>query len=95
MEGLKRSAHIAVKDCMGIQEGETFLVITDAPLRPIGYALWNAGKELGAESMLIEMIERKNHGEEPPPPVAEFMKQVDAVLCPTSRSLRIATPEPP
>lgn len=87
MEGLERSAHVAVKDCMGVQKGETLLVITDEPLRAIGYALWRAGKRLRAESMLIEMIERKDHGEDPPAPIADLMKKVDAVVCPTSRSL--------
>ncbi|UCE17307.1 MAG: aminopeptidase [Gemmatimonadota bacterium] len=87
MDDLKRSALIAVKDCMGLKPGETFLVITDEPLRNIGYALWEAGIGLGAESMLVEMIPRPGHGQDPPSAVAEMMKMVDVVLCPTSKSL--------
>ena len=87
MNDLQKSARIAVKDCMGIKSGETLLVVTDAPLRDIGYALWEAGVELGAESILLEMISREGHGQDPPRPVADMMKMVDAVLCPTSKSL--------
>lgn len=87
MNDLQKSARIAVKDCMGLSSGETLLVVTDAPLRDIGYAFWEAGVELGAESMLLEMVPRDGHGQEPPGPVAEMMKRVDAVLCPTSKSL--------
>ena len=33
------------------------------------------------------MLPRKSNGEEPPPEVADLMKQFDVVLCPTSKSL--------
>ena len=87
MDDLKRSAHIAVNVCMGVKPGETLLVITDEPLRDIGYVLWESGVDVGAESMLMEMIPREGHGQEPPEAVSEMMKMVDAVLCPTSKSL--------
>ena len=87
MDDLKRPAHIAVNVCMGVKPGETLLVITDEPLRDIGYALWESGVDVGAESMLMEMIPREGHGQEPPEAVSEMMKMVDAVLCPTSKSL--------
>lgn len=78
---------IAVRDCMGTKSNEKVLVVTDEPLRTIGYSLWQAAKDLGTEVMLIEMLPRKTNGEEPPPEVAELMKKVDVVLCPTSKSL--------
>lgn len=84
---LHNAALIAVRDCVGLQPGEKTLIITDEPLRNIGYALWNAAKELGSETLLVEMMPRKSNGEEPPAEVAELMKQFDVVLCPTSRSL--------
>ena len=61
--------------------------MTDEPLRPIGYALFEAARELDTETMLVEIRPRKSNGEEPPPAVAEMMKAVDVVLCPTSKSL--------
>jgi len=81
------AALIAVRDCMGTKPGERVLIVTDEPLRTIGYALWKASKDLGAEVMLVEMLPRKTNGEEPPREVAELMKMVDVVLCPTSKSL--------
>ncbi|MBE3097350.1 MAG: aminopeptidase [Planctomycetes bacterium] len=78
---------VAVRDCMGTQAGEQVLVVTDAPLRAIGYALRQAAQDLGAEVFLVEMLPRKSNGEEPPRAVAELMTMVDVVLCPTSKSL--------
>ncbi|MEK6755681.1 MAG: aminopeptidase [Bacteroidota bacterium] len=78
---------IAVRDCMGVQPGERILIVTDEPLRTIGYALWKAAKDLGNEVLLVEILPRKTNGEEPPKEVAELMKMVDVVLCPTSKSL--------
>ncbi|MBM4161362.1 MAG: aminopeptidase, partial [Ignavibacteria bacterium] len=84
---LYSASQIAVRDCMGVQPGERVLVVTDEPLRIIGYAIWKAAKDLGNEVMLVEILPRKTNGEEPPKEVAELMKMVDVVLCPTSKSL--------
>lgn len=84
---LLSAAKVAVVDCMGMKPGETVLVITDEPLRKIGYALWRAAKDQGNEAMLVEIVPRKTNGENPPPQIAELMTKVDLVLCPTSRSL--------
>jgi len=78
---------IAVRDCMGAGAGERVLVVTDAPLRTIGYALRQAAQDLGTEVLLVEMLPRRTNGEEPPKAVAELMTMVDVVLCPTSKSL--------
>lgn len=84
---LYSAARVAVKDCMGVQSGEKVLIVTDEPLRSIGYALWKESKELGAEVIFTEILPRKTNGEEPPKEIAELMKMVDVVLCPTSKSL--------
>jgi leucyl aminopeptidase (aminopeptidase T) len=72
---------------MGAGAGERVLVVTDAPLRTIGYALRQAAQDLGTEVLLVEMLPRRTNGEEPPKAVAELMTMVDVVLCPTSKSL--------
>ena len=72
---------------MGVQPGERVLVVTDAPLRKIGYALFEASLELTPEVLLVEITPRKSNGAEAPPEVAALMTQVDVVLCPTSKSL--------
>ena len=78
---------IAVRDCMGVQPGERVLVVTDAPLRKIGYACHEAARELGNDVLLVDMLPRMTNGAEPPAEVAWLMTQVDVVLCPTSKSL--------
>ncbi|TAK55941.1 MAG: aminopeptidase [Bacteroidetes bacterium] len=78
---------VAVRDCMGVKKNEKVLIVTDEPLRTIGYALWQATKELGNDVLLVEMLPRKTNGEEPPEEVAALMKVADVVLCPTSKSL--------
>ena len=84
---LHRAALVAVRDCMGVQPGERVLVITDEPLRTIGYAIRGAAVALGNDVTLVEMLPRKSNGEEPPAEIAWLMTQVDLVLCPTSKSL--------
>jgi leucyl aminopeptidase (aminopeptidase T) len=84
---LRSAALIAVRDCMGVQPGERVLVVTDAPLRTIGYATFEAARELTSEVLLIEMTPRQSNGAEPPAEVAHLMTQMDVVLCPTSKSL--------
>jgi len=84
---LQSAALIAVRDCMGLRPGERVLVVTDAPLRTIGYAIFEAARGLGNDTLIVEMPPRKTNGEEPPPEVAALMLQFDVVLCPTSKSL--------
>lgn len=84
---LLSASSVAIRDCMGARAGETILVITDEPLRSIGYALHQAAKALGHEVVLVEILPRRSNGEEPPPQIAELMTKMDVVLCPTSKSL--------
>ena len=74
-------------DCLNLKGGETFLVVTDRMKREIGAALYQAGFNLGAEAMLLEMKTRTRNGEEPPLPVAEAMISSKVVVCPTQYSL--------
>ncbi len=86
-KALMDSAIIAVRDCMKIREGEKFLVVTDSDLIEIGRALFKAGRDLGAVSVLMEMLPLSRNGEEPPEMVSKAMMHADAVLAPTSKSL--------
>lgn len=84
---LRQAARVALTQCMGVSPGETLLVVTDERLREIGYALWEEARSLGAEAMIVEMIERARSGEEPPPAIAGIMRLASVVLAPTSKSL--------
>lgn len=87
MSDLMEAARIAVRDCMGAREGESLLVISDEGTRSIGRALFDVGREMGLEAMIVEMLPRTRNGEEPPKAIAEIMKHVDILLIPTSKSL--------
>ena len=84
---LLSASQIAIRDCMGTKQNEKILIVTDEPLRMLGYSLWNAAKDFGNEVLLTEILPRKSNGEEPPAEVAELMKKFDVVFCPTSKSL--------
>jgi leucyl aminopeptidase (aminopeptidase T) len=86
-QDLQRAAHVALTQCMGVSSGEAVLILTDEELRDIAYSLWREARDLGAESVLVEMIERTSHGEEPPAMIASLMKAADVILAPTSKSL--------
>jgi aminopeptidase len=85
--GLDRAATIALRDCLGLKEDESLLVITDEALAPIGRALLEAGRRLTRRTLYLEMTSGEMDGNEPPPEVAEMMKRVQVVVAPTKRSL--------
>ena len=74
-------------DCMNLKPEETLLVITDTLKYPIGEAMYNAGLELGSETILMSMKVRSVSGEEPPASVASAMLHADVIVCPTEESL--------
>lgn len=84
---LKNASIIALRDCMGLQKDETLLIVTDETKREIAMSLHEVGKELCKESILLEMKSREINGQEPPKQIAEMMKMVDVVICPTAKSL--------
>jgi hypothetical protein len=74
---LLSASTIAIRDCMGAKPNESVLIVTDEPLRPIGFALRQAARDLGHDVMLLEMLPRATNGAEPPPHVAQLMTTVD------------------
>lgn len=81
------SSIIALKDYLGLKKDETLLIISDETKREISQTLLEAGKQLCKEAFLVEMKQREINGEEPPVQIAELMKMVDVVVCPTAKSL--------
>ncbi|MCM3272673.1 aminopeptidase [Paenibacillus elgii] len=76
-----------LQSCLGLKPHEKLLVVADDRKKDIGEALYEAGKQLGAEAILMVMKEREKSGQEPPSPVSEAMKQADVVICATEHSL--------
>jgi leucyl aminopeptidase (aminopeptidase T) len=73
--------------CLALNKNESFLVVTDDVKMDLGVSLYEAGKLLGAEAILMVMKERIKSGEEPPASVATAMIQSDVVVCITEHSL--------
>ena len=87
MSELMKAAKVAVEQCLNIKKEERVLVVIDTPQKEIGNALVEASRGTGAETMLIEMSPRDNHGQEPPSAVAAAMLEADIVIMPTTKSL--------
>lgn len=76
-----------LKDCLGLSRGELLAVVADDDKRELAESVYEAGKRLGAESMLLIMQPRSKSGEEPPAPVAEAMAKADVAVCITTYSM--------
>lgn len=74
-------------DCLGLQAGESLVVVADDSRQHLAESLYEAGKRLGAESMLMVMQERSKSGEEPPASIATAMMNASVAICVTRYSL--------
>jgi leucyl aminopeptidase (aminopeptidase T) len=72
---------------MGLLPEEKLLVICDAQTENIGKSLFEAGRALSNEPLLIHIPPLKKNGEEPQTRVREMMLASDVVVIPTSKSL--------
>ncbi len=87
MLNLMRGAYIAVKECLGLREGEEFLIITDMNKYRMGKVLALIGAALNGIVSFVEIPVGERPGSEPPKAVAEAMKAADVVLIPTTHSM--------
>ncbi len=60
MEALHEASVVVVRDCMGIQDTETALILTDEPCCGIGKALFDICKDYSKEAFLVEMYSQKD-----------------------------------
>jgi len=86
-EKMKTAAKMVVKTCMDIRRGENVLVVCDPSTSEIGQALHEAASKISDRTLLIIMPKGRHHGEEPPRPVANLMRQQQVVMAPTKFSL--------
>ncbi|MFA9516812.1 aminopeptidase [Halopenitus sp. H-Gu1] len=84
---LEAAARTAVGQCLGIEEDESVVVITDDERRSIGEALYAAAGERTEDVTILRYPPGEQHGAEPPAPVAAAMGAADAFLAPTTKSL--------
>jgi aminopeptidase len=84
---MKDAIEAVLVDCLGVKKAEGVLVLTDPARRSIADSLVERARELEAEAVLMEMVERAMHGNEPPDLVAAAMRECDVLIAPTSKSL--------
>ncbi len=77
-----------VLECFGAKRGESVLIVVDTSTpMSIGKSLFEAARNMGCEAMILTMLPRTRHGEEPPFAISEAMKNADVVIAPTTFSL--------
>jgi leucyl aminopeptidase (aminopeptidase T) len=84
--GLLRASRVVIENCLGVRKGEKVVVVTDEPCRAVGISIWTALQKKN-DALLIEMIPRSIHGEEPPSIVSDALSKCDVFIMPTSHSL--------
>jgi leucyl aminopeptidase (aminopeptidase T) len=72
---------------LAVQPGERLVVVTDTLTEEIGTALFRAGVDIGAESVLVVIPPTGRNGKEPPAAAAGAMATADVLVCPTRYSL--------
>jgi leucyl aminopeptidase (aminopeptidase T) len=90
-QSLRSPAKTAVEQCMNLEPGESFAVVTDEKRQAIGEALYSVAGEITDETTIVRYPVGSQHGAEPPEPVAAAMKGADVVLAPTTKSLSHTT----
>jgi leucyl aminopeptidase (aminopeptidase T) len=86
-EKMLESANMVTHTCMDIRREENVLIVCDPTTGEIGQALHETARKRSDRVLLIVMPKGRHHGEEPPAPVANLMKQQQIVIAPTRYSL--------
>jgi leucyl aminopeptidase (aminopeptidase T) len=87
MTDLAPAVRTVVHSCLGVRPAENVVVVVDSPLKDVGEALREEAARAEADAVLAVMTPRDEHGEEPPPPVAEALAACDVFIAPTTKSL--------
>ncbi len=87
MQEMKQAARTALTTCLGLKKDETLLIVTDDNKLSIGKAIYETGRELAREALLLVMPPAEVNGQEPPQNVARMMARYDVVVCPTTKSV--------
>ena len=76
-----------MSQCMGVQEGESVLVVCDTLTKNLAALFLESAKKVTKNSKCMVMEPRNESGQEPPQEVAEAMKGADVALLVTTHSL--------
>lgn len=86
-DSLRASALRVVETCMDIRRNENVLIVCDPTTSEIGASLHAAALQRSDRVLLMLMPKGRHHGQEPPTPVANLMRQQQVVIAPTRYSL--------
>mgnify|MGYP006272403615 FL=1 len=86
-DDLRVAAETAIHQCLDLGDDESLAVVTDDKREAIGEALYAVASEVTADASVVRYPPASQHGEEPPAPVAAAMREADAFLAPTTKSL--------
>ncbi|MGB0515938.1 MAG: aminopeptidase [Poseidonia sp.] len=86
-EKMARSARTVIDTCMDVRRGENILIVCDPTTTEIGQAIHDAASLRSDRVLLVVMPKGRHHGDEPPSPVANLMRQQQVVIAPTRYSL--------
>ncbi|UCG06165.1 MAG: hypothetical protein JSV83_19980 [Desulfobacterales bacterium] len=84
---MSKGAKTLVEVCAAVKPQENVLIVTDFAKMPIAEAVATAAYSLGAEVAICTIVPRSGHGQEPPPPIAEAMKNADVIFTPVTYSI--------
>jgi len=84
---MQKSAVTVIDTCMDLRRGENILIVCDPTTTDIGQALHDAASKRSDRVLLVVMPKGRHHGEEPPAPVVNLMRQQQVVIAPTRYSL--------
>ena len=63
---LTNPARTAVRQCVGLEEDESVVIVTDSERRDIANALYKEALKITNDTILISYQVGNQHGEEPP-----------------------------
>lgn len=84
---LQDSVRNVVRTCARVQPGELVCIAADTQTMPIALAIVEAVKEVGAEPVVVTMLPRRAHGNDPPRVVAAAMQAADVVIQPVTYAM--------
>ncbi len=84
---LKKSSQTVIRTCLDIRRADNVLIVCDPTTGEIGQSLHEAAIERTDRVLLIVMPKGRHHGDEPPVPVANLMRQQSVIIAPTRYSL--------
>ncbi len=87
MDEYEAPARTAIEQCLALASTEALVVVTDDERLDIGRALYRVGQDVAGDACLIRSAPGEEHGAEPPSPVAGAMREADAFLAPTTKSI--------